>query len=236
MKKRTRTLLILLALALAIAVLPRLCATVEGAAPSGGQQTGPDLPLIDGEGAEDAQEEAADLPLIGEEDAPGQALTEPTQLPVPSAEPTSAPAEPEEAAIDEDGEYTSRDDVALYLYTYGRLPGNFITKKQPEPPKCADKSNPRSTRHDNNIAQDSFSWGKIAFRGRTSFRPANRESVRTEFDISAPLLATQEKQNPRLPMEVLNSTRVRTFLQIFEDSRPGILPSRGNRPNRRPNA
>ena len=130
MKKRTRTLLILLALALAIAVLPRLCATVEGAAPSGGQQTGPDLPLIDGEGAEDAQEEAADLPLIGEEDAPGQALTEPTQLPVPSAEPTSAPAEPEEAAIDEDGEYTSRDDVALYLYTYGRLPGNFITKKQ----------------------------------------------------------------------------------------------------------
>ena len=32
--------------------------------------------------------------------------------------------------IAEDGAYTSRDDVALYLHTYGKLPGNFITKKQ----------------------------------------------------------------------------------------------------------
>ena len=31
---------------------------------------------------------------------------------------------------DEDGVYTSKDDVALYLYTYGKLPQNFITKKQ----------------------------------------------------------------------------------------------------------
>jgi len=33
-------------------------------------------------------------------------------------------------AIDESGSYTSKDDVALYLYTYGRLPSNFITKKK----------------------------------------------------------------------------------------------------------
>lgn len=33
-------------------------------------------------------------------------------------------------AIDEDGAYTARDDVALYLYTYGRLPKNFITKAE----------------------------------------------------------------------------------------------------------
>ena len=31
---------------------------------------------------------------------------------------------------DEDGVYTSKEDVALYLYTYGKLPQNFITKKQ----------------------------------------------------------------------------------------------------------
>ncbi|MBQ1302884.1 MAG: hypothetical protein IIY29_06025, partial [Firmicutes bacterium] len=31
-------------------------------------------------------------------------------------------------AIDEDGVYTSKDDVALYLYTYHDLPSNFITK------------------------------------------------------------------------------------------------------------
>lgn len=34
------------------------------------------------------------------------------------------------AAIDESGSYTSKDDVALYLHTYGHLPHNFITKKE----------------------------------------------------------------------------------------------------------
>ena len=32
------------------------------------------------------------------------------------------------AAIDEAGTYTSKEDVSLYLYTYGHLPENFITK------------------------------------------------------------------------------------------------------------
>ena len=35
------------------------------------------------------------------------------------------------AALPEDGSYTARDEVALYLVTYGRLPGNFITKVAP---------------------------------------------------------------------------------------------------------
>ncbi len=39
---------------------------------------------------------------------------------------------PEAAAIDEDGEYTSAEDVALYIHTYGHLPSNFITKKEAE--------------------------------------------------------------------------------------------------------
>ena len=33
-------------------------------------------------------------------------------------------------AIDEEGFYYSAEDVALYLYTYGRLPENFITKSE----------------------------------------------------------------------------------------------------------
>ena len=37
---------------------------------------------------------------------------------------------PGAAGIAEDGTYTSRDDVALYLYTYGHLPDNFITKDE----------------------------------------------------------------------------------------------------------
>ena len=36
----------------------------------------------------------------------------------------------EEAAVDEDGSYTTAEDVALYIHTYGHLPSNFITKKQ----------------------------------------------------------------------------------------------------------
>ena len=32
--------------------------------------------------------------------------------------------------LDEDGWYYSTEDVALYLYTYGELPDNFITKKE----------------------------------------------------------------------------------------------------------
>ncbi|MBQ4416464.1 MAG: ribonuclease, partial [Butyrivibrio sp.] len=31
--------------------------------------------------------------------------------------------------ITEDGTYTSKDDVALYIHTYGKLPSNFLTKK-----------------------------------------------------------------------------------------------------------
>lgn len=34
------------------------------------------------------------------------------------------------AAIDKNGTYTSKDDVALYIHTYGRLPKNFMTKKE----------------------------------------------------------------------------------------------------------
>lgn len=32
--------------------------------------------------------------------------------------------------IDETGEYDQKDDVALYIDTYGKLPGNYITKKE----------------------------------------------------------------------------------------------------------
>ena len=34
------------------------------------------------------------------------------------------------ATLDEDGSYTSKDDVALYIHLYGKLPSNFITKDQ----------------------------------------------------------------------------------------------------------
>ena len=36
----------------------------------------------------------------------------------------------EEVTIDFDGAYTTAEDVALYIYTYGQLPSNFITKNE----------------------------------------------------------------------------------------------------------
>ena len=45
----------------------------------------------------------------------------------PDVSPTPSP---ESAALDEDGVYTSKEDVALYIHLYGHLPNNFITKKQ----------------------------------------------------------------------------------------------------------
>lgn len=32
--------------------------------------------------------------------------------------------------LEEDGVYTSKEDVALYIHLYGKLPENFITKKE----------------------------------------------------------------------------------------------------------
>ena len=38
--------------------------------------------------------------------------------------------EEETPDIEEDGTYTTKEDVARYIHTYGHLPDNFITKKQ----------------------------------------------------------------------------------------------------------
>ena len=42
----------------------------------------------------------------------------------------TVPAAQEEAAIAPDGSYTTAEDVALYIHTYGCLPPNFITKEE----------------------------------------------------------------------------------------------------------
>ena len=37
-----------------------------------------------------------------------------------------------EFMIDEDGHYTSKEEVALYIHTYGKLPSNYISKDEAE--------------------------------------------------------------------------------------------------------
>lgn len=43
-----------------------------------------------------------------------------------------AELEKESALLPENGSYTSKEEVALYLHQYGRLPSNFITKREAE--------------------------------------------------------------------------------------------------------
>jgi len=61
-------------------------------------------------------------------------LVEPTPTPAPTPTPTPTPTpEPTESdapALPEDGSYTSKEDVALYIHLYGHLPNNFITKRE----------------------------------------------------------------------------------------------------------
>ena len=56
--------------------------------------------------------------------------------PAPSEEPGSDPAaetpDAGDGTLDEDGAYTTKEDLALYIRTYGHLPSNFITKKEAE--------------------------------------------------------------------------------------------------------
>ena len=58
---------------------------------------------------------------------------DPAENPEGQPKPGNAPEDnraAEEATLPEDGAYTTKEDVALYIHTYGRLPDNFITKKQ----------------------------------------------------------------------------------------------------------
>lgn len=56
-------------------------------------------------------------------------LTGSQEAALPPAE-TAAVLTETDAAIDENGYYTSKEDVALYIYTYGELPKNFMTKDE----------------------------------------------------------------------------------------------------------
>jgi len=78
---------------------------------------------------EAVNDESAELPVTTVTPTPTNkpeptATSKPTYTPKPTA--TLAP----EPAIDEDGWYYSKEDVALYIHTYGKLPENFITKSE----------------------------------------------------------------------------------------------------------
>ena len=71
-----------------------------------------------------------------------ETVTEPIQQEILAPEEAGEPPEvpegseetepPEATPLDEEGTYTSKEDVALYIHLYGHLPQNFITKKDAE--------------------------------------------------------------------------------------------------------
>jgi len=95
--------------------------------------------------AQESYEDYTEDVSLPDETAPP--AEEPVSTPEPTAEPADEPAteptaestatpepaaEPEVPAIDEYGTYTTKEDVALYIHVYGKLPENFITKKEAE--------------------------------------------------------------------------------------------------------
>lgn len=74
------------------------------------------------------EEDSGETPDMEEAPAPDDSAPVEEE---PAPEEEAPPAE-EVPAIDEDGYYTTKEDVALYIYTYGHLPDNFITKKEAE--------------------------------------------------------------------------------------------------------
>ena len=123
MKKRIIALLLLLA---ALAGLLAGCGAAEAIDAAEAV-----LDLIDAYGG--TQDDAAGPREIAEE-------PEDSPTPAEAAPETSTPSEQDGSAIDrdapdntviaEDGEYSSPEDVAEYIHTYGKLPGNFITKNE----------------------------------------------------------------------------------------------------------
>lgn len=125
------------ALALSLALLLTLAGCGGGVGIIGGED-GPTSIYISGEdrGMEIVLDDPASLP---EDDEPAD-LAEPAAPDSPADPGTAAGEEelpyedglPEEdgAALDEDGTYSSAEDVSLYLYTFGHLPDNFITKNE----------------------------------------------------------------------------------------------------------
>jgi hypothetical protein len=103
--------------------------TISSNAPSLPEQTDPEItePAV----TEPSATEPA--PTAPKPTQPKPTEPKPTQPKPTEPKPTQPkPTEPEPTtpALDPDGSYTEKDDVALYLHLYGRLPSNFITKSE----------------------------------------------------------------------------------------------------------
>ena len=82
-------------------------------------------------------------------------------------------------SVDEDGWYTSKEEVALYIHLYGDLPGNYVTKKEAEEAGWSGGNVERYTGEGTAI-------GGSRFGNREGLLPKEQGRTYTECDIDTP--------------------------------------------------
>lgn len=123
-------------------------------------------------GSEESKESETATESATEASTTTEATTEATTTTSETEKETTK--EPENL-IDEDGEYNSKDDVALYIHTYGHLPKNYVTKKDA-----------REKGWEGGSLEDYFpgcSIGGDSFGNREGVLPSKKGRKYTECDI-----------------------------------------------------
>ena len=117
MKKRVSAFLLALVLALGLSACGSPAAGLPSSAPA--EFSAP----IELQTAAPAETQASD---------PAEASAPPETVSVEPGGPASQGPEDGEPAlsVDEDGWYDSKEEVALYIHLYGRLPDNYVTKRE----------------------------------------------------------------------------------------------------------
>lgn len=99
-----------------------------------GMLTGCAEKSVEPQNAQNEETAEAEVPETGtvEEEVPETGTAEEEVPETGTAEEEVPEAEMQEAqpAVSEDGTYTSKEEVAEYIFLYGHLPDNFITKKE----------------------------------------------------------------------------------------------------------
>ena len=91
-----------------------------------------EVSIPDEEIVEDNDIEDSEITEDSEEDDDSEDISEDSDIEESDNNVSDETEEPEDTGltVSEDGEYTSKDEVALFIHLYNHLPGNYITKKE----------------------------------------------------------------------------------------------------------
>ena len=91
------------------------------------------------------------------------------------------PSTEDEVVIDVDGHYTSKEEVALYIHIYGKLPSNFISKKEAEDLGWKKKQGEAGQLH---VVAPGMSIGGSSFGNYEGLLPEKKGRKYYECDIN----------------------------------------------------